>query len=532
MSVVTLVAMFFLLHNITKNVSEDYAKLYAANTSRALSSYLNKEVAIMSKAAGAHAIIEWFTDEENEEKKTAAYKEMQETITALSNDNIYLGIQESLHEYSVMESSAIEDVKPYSVMKPGFYDDEWYFDCVASDKKYLVNVDIDKIQNRKLVWLNFKVTNDGVPVGAICTGMEFSQRTEELFSGYDDSKIRGLIIDKKGLVYMDSIEHDSSEFLHYASADYVESDVADQNFSNAFSDYLSSIEGYFELDSEPVALKLASGNYDYATIAPIGFTDWSVVTLYKASSLFNFAKLLPLFAILLILFVVFVMVTNIMSSRLIFRPLENLVDSLEKMREENDESVYGAEREDEFGKLSKTIQDLFHKAHYDALTGIYNRRYMEKNLHSIMETLSRAGSILSVLMLDIDFFKNYNDTYGHDMGDKCIKSVAGVLADSITRTDDFTARYGGEEFIVILPNTDRYGACIIAEKIRQNIQKLEISHIENTASSFVTASLGVTTGKVIYTQSWEDYVRKADEALYISKEEGRNRVTYLDLKEE
>jgi diguanylate cyclase (GGDEF)-like protein len=166
---------------------------------------------------------------------------------------------------------------------------------------------------------------------------------------------------------------------------------------------------------------------------------------------------------------------------------------------------------------------------YDALTGIYNRRFFDKNMKRIISSLSRSKSLLSLLMIDIDFFKRYNDTYGHLEGDKCLKIVAQTISQSTTRADDFVVRYGGEEFVMTLPNTDEQGARLIAEKLLNNIRKCNIPHGQNDAADCVTISIGVTTGKVLHTHSADDYIKKADELLYKSKQAGRNRYSFDQL---
>jgi diguanylate cyclase (GGDEF)-like protein len=166
---------------------------------------------------------------------------------------------------------------------------------------------------------------------------------------------------------------------------------------------------------------------------------------------------------------------------------------------------------------------------YDALTGIYNRRFFDETTRRIMSYLSRAESLLSILMIDIDFFKLYNDTYGHIEGDKCLKAVAKTLSRCITRRDDFVARYGGEEFIVVLPNTDEQGARLIAEKLLNNVRNLNLPHEQSAAAKYVTVSIGGTTGKVLHTHNAGDFVKKADELMYKSKQNGRNRFSFERL---
>ena len=182
--------------------------------------------------------------------------------------------------------------------------------------------------------------------------------------------------------------------------------------------------------------------------------------------------------------------------------------------------------------LNSSKHDLLDKVHFDALTGIYNRRFMEDNLKRIIKSLARSVGTLSVLMVDVDFFKKYNDTYGHSEGDNCLRAVAEALKASLFRADDFVARYGGEEFAVVLPDTDESGARFIAGKILENMRVRNIPHEKNAAADRVTISIGVTTSEVEYTHSSDDYVKQADKALYKSKQNGRNRYTFIDFGEE
>ena len=165
------------------------------------------------------------------------------------------------------------------------------------------------------------------------------------------------------------------------------------------------------------------------------------------------------------------------------------------------------------------------KIYFDALTGIYNRRYFDENLNKTIKKLSRSDGILSLMMIDIDFFKKYNDTYGHNEGDICLKKVAETLFKNITREDDFVARYGGEEFAAVLPNTNKDGAKLVAERLLQKIRLLNIPHEKSDAADHVTVSIGIISGCVNHAQREYDYIIRADKMLYQSKQNGRNRFT-------
>jgi len=163
---------------------------------------------------------------------------------------------------------------------------------------------------------------------------------------------------------------------------------------------------------------------------------------------------------------------------------------------------------------------------YDALTGIYNRQYFDRAIKGIIRNHSRSGDLLTLMMIDIDFFKQYNDTHGHVEGDKCIKAVAQTLAQCLKREDDFVARYGGDEFVVVLPNTSDIGAMMMADKMLDEIRNRNLPHGKNEAADHVTISIGVTAAKVLHTDTADDFVKIADKMLYESKRNGRNQCSF------
>ncbi|MCL1820160.1 MAG: GGDEF domain-containing protein [Oscillospiraceae bacterium] len=178
--------------------------------------------------------------------------------------------------------------------------------------------------------------------------------------------------------------------------------------------------------------------------------------------------------------------------------------------------------------LNTSKLDLVDKVHYDALTGMYNRRFMEESIKRIIKSLARSGGCLSILMMDVDNFKKYNDTYGHAAGDECLKSLGEALKKSIMRPDDFVARYGGEEFIAVLPGAAEADAAIVAERVLVNVRELKIPHEKNENIGHVTISVGGTTvTEISPDHKTEDYTTRADEALYSSKHNGRNRYTFI-----
>lgn len=160
----------------------------------------------------------------------------------------------------------------------------------------------------------------------------------------------------------------------------------------------------------------------------------------------------------------------------------------------------------------------------DGLTGIANRRHFDVALEKEHRRAKRGGTALSLLMIDIDHFKAYNDHYGHQKGDQCLIQVAAALADMLKRPCDLMARYGGEEFAMILPEIDLGQATWMAEAIRARAQQLAIPHARNGEAPHITVSIGVTTQRIAAPVDVEALIGAADRALYAAKHNGRNRV--------
>lgn len=165
----------------------------------------------------------------------------------------------------------------------------------------------------------------------------------------------------------------------------------------------------------------------------------------------------------------------------------------------------------------------------DGLTGIANRRHFDMAMEKELRRAKRSGIALSILMIDIDFFKSYNDHYGHQKGDETLIKVAGTLAGTLLRPLDLVARYGGEEFAVILPEMDAAGAARIAEALRQKISLLSIPHAAACWGQHVTVSIGVATKAPQQSAEVAELIGAADRALYGAKRSGRNRVMAQDL---
>jgi diguanylate cyclase (GGDEF)-like protein len=162
-------------------------------------------------------------------------------------------------------------------------------------------------------------------------------------------------------------------------------------------------------------------------------------------------------------------------------------------------------------------------AHLDGLTKIANKRFLMEKLGYFWEKHREFGKILSVMMIDVDFFKNYNDTYGHLEGDKVLQTIAEMLQSLVRKEKDIVGRFGGEEFVVILTETDAEKAFDIADRIRLKIEELQIPHEKSFVSPYITVSIGVAS-VIPKNNQYEKILELADNALYRAKDSGRNKV--------
>jgi diguanylate cyclase (GGDEF)-like protein len=174
--------------------------------------------------------------------------------------------------------------------------------------------------------------------------------------------------------------------------------------------------------------------------------------------------------------------------------------------------------------LREANQQLQQLAYIDGLTQISNRRWFDQQLRQEWLRLKRHGKVLSVILCDVDYFKQYNDTYGHQAGDECLRDIAKAVSRAVRRPSDLVARYGGEEFVVLLPNTNLAGAMVVAEAIQSMVQQLKRPHCNSQVSDCVSMSFGLASAVPTEDRTPDSLLADADRSLYQAKTQGRNRI--------
>lgn len=179
-------------------------------------------------------------------------------------------------------------------------------------------------------------------------------------------------------------------------------------------------------------------------------------------------------------------------------------------------------------KIQQKLQSMAKNAEEDPLTGLLNRRGLDRNLGILLPYCIRIGCRIGLMIVDVDNFKRYNDSFGHPQGDKCLKMVAAELKKTARRSSDLAARIGGEEFIILVYDVKESELIAFAEKIRTNIESLNIKHSPMLGTPVVTVSIGVSSVVPTTMQCMSDLYKTADKSLYVAKKSGRNVVVYKE----
>jgi signal transduction histidine kinase/HAMP domain-containing protein len=388
---------------VTGSASENLARFYSMEAVNKFTVSVSPDLTLVRKVANSRAVIAWFTDETNDEKRLAAYNEMMDYANLLHSAELYFGIDRSLHEFSIGSGAAFKDFVPGSVLRKHHVNgqvnitDIWYFDCVDSDTDYVLNIDIDKFSHRWRLWINHKVISNGKIAGVFCSGIDINKVLGDMFEGYDSNNVKGYIIDRQGFIQMTNTDF---YFNAEGSGKKVQEASGDPAFALAIESYLDGIEGFFGPSIQPEVIQLSKGPYGYVSIASIPYTDWSVVTFFNNNSLFSVSNLFPLFFGMLLAFLLYTAASYFLMHRLVILPLNRLTRSLLHIHLENG-AVFGCDRTDEIGELALTIQNMRDSLNANNIN-LFNISTELEQRDTMLQTVNQVATIL--LESEIDRF--------------------------------------------------------------------------------------------------------------------------------
>ena len=301
-----------------------------------------------------------------------------------------------------------------------------------------------------------------------------------------------------------------------------------------FYEVMGGLNGYGEMVND-------RGDNMLAAAADINSPDWFVIVrapVEKVYQTINESLRVAILNGLIVSFFVFLAITFFLF--LFFNPLKEAAESVRNMvLHKNSLSHIKGYKDDEIGdliigfnavidmvnerndKLEKSNAVFESLSQIDGLTKVFNRRWLDHTLNQLWQVKTRSQAPLTLLLIDVDYFKKFNDTYGHIAGDDCLKKIAQTIQETIRRPTDFFARYGGEEFVILLESDIEEGVAV-AEKVRLAISRLKITHSESSYK-YVTINLGVASVIPKLNGKPVELIKQADLALYESKQGGRNR---------
>ena len=496
---------FIILMNqlVHENTSYELKKTVELERLR-LEASVNGEIAIALKMADSPLIRHYFSNPGDPDLRSLAFEEFNAYCRTLTDRSIFWVNDIDKIFYAINHD-------PYKV-DPDNPENYWYNMTLYNTEAYNFNINYNPDLNVTNLWINVPVfSNDNKPIGMVGAGINVTHFIAGIYSNY---------IENSPLFFFNS----SGEITGAGDIDLVKNKVSiEQALGQTGNEIMAKTSKITSRDIHYFDITHKNGVGALGFIPELG---WYIIAVHY----FTGGEVLRTGMTILFIIMIFVILSifavfNVFLAKLL-KPLHNIVREISRITIDWDlkqQSEITAQSEIE------TLGEFLNMTIIDPLTEIYNRRFFDGNMRKIIKQLSRTKGNLSLLMIDIDFFKKYNDTYGHDEGDKCLKEIATALSKSIIREEDFAARFGGEEFVVVLPNTDETGVKLIAEKLLNKVRECNIPHSQSSIADCVTISIGGTTCVVNYTQNEKDYVKHADNALYKSKQSGRNRYTFEEF---
>ncbi|MBI9106991.1 MAG: diguanylate cyclase [Spirochaetales bacterium] len=476
-----------------------------------------------------------------------------EDVLALNMKRVDLHSQHLIESMKIVSQIYIMDVQGMQFYKSSYIEtmgdrsDRDYFKTAITGKSTFSDVIISRSTNIPITVYASPIYRDGKIDGVIGASIDLSYLSELSATLRSSSDSYGFVVDLKGRI----IGHPDPVIV---------AEMTDINYMSMVSDVLSGKTGVGEYVLDGVEKLVA--------YTPSEKSGWGVLVqipkkeAFEMIVLLNKLLFLTAFFILLVSFVVVVII-----SRRLQMPVEDIIDMIEKIENNQKLNQIPLWKDNEFGKIKKKLLSMDRTIHEyyieledrvetrtaelqqalselestkteletanemlssmsrtDALTNLPNRRALDEYIERTRSIALRLNLPIAILMADIDYFKKFNDKYGHQEGDKCLVRVSECLLSQIPRQVDFLARYGGEEFIVILMDTDSEGAHKVAQKLCHMVEALSIPNEGSPDNKFITVSIGVSWTSSLENIKIEKLIFEADSNLYKAKNMGRNCV--------
>ena len=346
-----------MIYRVADGAAIDYARSYTMESVDIIGSHLNNEIMLARNVSQSNVVIEWFADEENPEKREAAYQKMMLFTEMLQTYSLSFAINESLNEYYIDRDAPLSEFNPLRELDSTDSFDDWFFAAKSSAFDFTLSIGTRTCTDTQRLWINHKVIKDGEVLGVFSSALEFDEVFHDMFGLYYGQSVRGFVIDYNGIIKIDSNEPNpdffTSEDRHILSIN------TDANFVSVINNtYLRNPSIYFGRRTEPEVIRLSGGDYRFLSIAPIPNTNWLAITFYDTSALFDLSSILPPVSAVVLAFLLYVVLSTLLLRRLVFRPLGEFTQSVADV-EQDSGTIYGTDRNDEIGDLARTANETF-----------------------------------------------------------------------------------------------------------------------------------------------------------------------------
>jgi len=333
--------------SVASTASRRLAHIYSMESMGEFNLHVNRELVLIRQLANYHAVQNWLADEADPAKKEAAFHAIKNFSPLLQTGEVYIAMYGSFNEYLILPHLDFADFGSHSQMSYAEPMDAWFFELVASGNTHSFNFDIDKVANIWRLWINYKVEINGQILGLIATPIMIDSVLYDMFGHYEPDYKVGYIIDNRGYIHMDG------QFRHISTVD--------ENLSRYVTEFLSQHEGFFDKGMRLEVIALSGRNYSYASVIPIAYSNWMLITLFNSAALFRAGDFVPFAVIILVALILYMFVIIFVTRHHVLNPLTRLAESVTQISGANSRevSIYGLGREDEIGGLSCTIQQMW-----------------------------------------------------------------------------------------------------------------------------------------------------------------------------
>ncbi len=501
-----------------------------------------REIALTQKMASSPLLKAWVKQETNPALRTQALAELEDFRRFFRSKSYFFALASSGNYYFNDEKAGADPQIPRYTLSESIPKDAWFYATLRNVPDYRLNVDTDRHLQVTKVWINTVLKDEDKPLAVIGTGVDLSDFIQSVISTTQPG-VTNVMLDRDGAIQA----HQDVSIIDFAT-------IAKAQRNEKHSTLLDMIDDAAEQARFQVALsELASGDGSTRTlpvtiqgsrhIAGIAYLPdikWFIVSLTHPQAAENRNYLWVVIAVRIVGLGLLLLLLGIVFNRLVLRRLAALDAAANEVAAGNYSVRVPQAGGDELGRLARSFQAmtdriavhttdlerqvlertrvLEHQAEADFLTGLLNRRGMGERILSEKNRLARAGGKLGMLLLDLDHFKQINDTHGHDRGDQALVHIARTIR-SVIRSYDLCARWGGEEFLVIVPHIANPQALgIVAEKLRADIKSRPF--MIDGAPVVLTVSIGGYLADP--AESTDAILKAADDALYQAKENGRD----------